>query len=281
MTDEFIAVGAATGQVEVRNRDDGQLVGQTIRTAPVSFVEIVGDELLVGDRALPELARLALDPSLTQTGSLTHADAPQPFANNFGIFAGAVAENGDVTAAAYGPFGDIFLQRTDGPVEAVRLGDGRTGIQTMSISPDGTTLAAVRGGSGVVELWNLDALDQQGRALDTLFGQTLVLGFIDAQTLVIGGTGGWLQLWDVATGEAIGSPVRAHDSDLVGVTINRQQRSMITSSTSSVVWWNLEESTWPRRLCLAAGRPLSESEWQRFVPDREYRRTCDEIVEGE
>lgn len=277
-TDQFIAVGAGTGQVEVRNREDGRLIGRTTRTAPVSYVEIVGDELLVGDRAIPELARLTLDETLTQIGSLTNPDAPAVFANNFGIFAGAAAEDGGTVAAAYGPFGDVFFQRRNGAVESVRLGDGRTGIQNLSISPDETTLAVVRGGTGAVELWDLDALDQQGRALDTLFGQTLVIGFIDAETLVVGGTGGWLQLWDVGTGESIGSPVRAHDSDLVGVTIDRDQRSMLTTSTSSVVWWNLDERNWRLRLCLAAGRPLSEEEWQRFLPDRPYRRTCDSVV---
>jgi hypothetical protein len=38
--------------------------------------------------------------------------------------------------------------------------------------------------------------------------------------------------------------------------------------------WGLDEDSWYRAACTMAGRQLTRSEWQRYLPGRPYHPAC-------
>jgi hypothetical protein len=49
---------------------------------------------------------------------------------------------------------------------------------------------------------------------------------------------------------------------------------LITGSSEGLVIWDTDARSWVRRACAAAGRNLTRAEWERFLPDTSYRKTC-------
>ena len=41
-----------------------------------------------------------------------------------------------------------------------------------------------------------------------------------------------------------------------------------------MMFWNLDPAVWKDRACEVAGRNLTRTEWQRYLPDEDYRVTC-------
>ncbi len=50
--------------------------------------------------------------------------------------------------------------------------------------------------------------------------------------------------------------------------------ALVTSSDGATVVWDLDVSLWAEKICQAAGRNLTESEWTKYFPGREYETTC-------
>ena len=44
--------------------------------------------------------------------------------------------------------------------------------------------------------------------------------------------------------------------------------------------WTMTLPAWTRHACSEAGRNLTPTEWQRFLPGRLYERTCPEFPDG-
>ncbi len=89
---------------------------------------------------------------------------------------------------------------------------------------------------------------------------------------------GRISLWDVESGEAIGSsynwlpsatPGRADDAFLAP-----DGSYLVTSNDSATVAWDLDVAAWADRACEAAGRNLAEAEWTKYFPGRDYSATC-------
>jgi WD40 repeat protein len=97
----------------------------------------------------------------------------------------------------------------------------------------------------------------------------------DEAMLATTGTDGSTQLWDVASGRPIGSPLQgtgggaAHAAFLDGgtglVTIGRDGHGTL---------WDLRLESWARRACAVAGRTLSHREWRDALPERDYAPAC-------
>jgi hypothetical protein len=41
------------------------------------------------------------------------------------------------------------------------------------------------------------------------------------------------------------------------------------------VLWNLDPSSWRTAACSIAGRELTDEEWDRYLPGRQYRALCE------
>ena len=83
---------------------------------------------------------------------------------------------------------------------------------------------------------------------------------------------GRVRLWDLRTGEQIGSAFRA-DSQY-GATASPNLRRIVTGEDGHVVVWDAELEHWPETACAAAGRNLTVAEWARYGPQGDARATC-------
>jgi WD40 repeat protein len=85
------------------------------------------------------------------------------------------------------------------------------------------------------------------------------------------GTG---RLWDVETGRAIGAPIPSLASSQPAA-LRGVHPGLLTMSDDWVMIWNLDVDTWRDIACQAAGRNLTQEEWDRFGPqDQPYHATC-------
>ena len=50
---------------------------------------------------------------------------------------------------------------------------------------------------------------------------------------------------------------------------------LATVVDNATVVWNIDLDEWPELACLAAGRNLTEAEWDALGPGGPYRVTCD------
>ena len=44
----------------------------------------------------------------------------------------------------------------------------------------------------------------------------------------------------------------------------------------AAVLWPLDTALWAEKVCFAAGRNLTEAEWTKYFPGRDYEVTCDQ-----
>jgi hypothetical protein len=45
------------------------------------------------------------------------------------------------------------------------------------------------------------------------------------------------------------------------------------------ILWNLDTVLWAEKVCFAAGRNLTEAEWENYFPGLEYEVTCEQWPE--
>lgn len=124
---------------------------------------------------------------------------------------------------------------------------------------DATTFAALRRLSVNDELspWFPMAFSDDGRFLVTVHAE-----------------GG--RLWDVGSGQLIGQliPTLANSAPLA---VHGEHAGLITATTNWVQVWDFDVDRWAAVACRAAGRNLTQQEWEQFGPrDEPYRVTCPE-----
>jgi len=96
-------------------------------------------------------------------------------------------------------------------------------------------------------------------------------------TMVVGAdSDGHVVLWDTATGAALGDPFPGPErGDYLAAMFSPDGRHVVVVSDTGAGWvWNVDPTEWRARACAVAGRTLSPSEWQEFIPDRPYEPSC-------
>jgi WD40 repeat protein len=89
----------------------------------------------------------------------------------------------------------------------------------------------------------------------------------DGKTLATGGLSG-ARLWDVATGQQIGSPLTDAVDDMVNsVAFSPGGTMLATGDSSGVQLWDVSYLTDARaRLCTQTGDSLTPAKWARYLP---------------
>ncbi|MEV0254617.1 DNA-binding protein [Streptomyces sp. NPDC050732] len=96
----------------------------------------------------------------------------------------------------------------------------------------------------------------------------------DGRTLAVSGTGS-VQLWDVASGRSLGSPLPTSGQYISSVAFSDDGTALYASGARNPAERiDLDPERLLRRVCARAGSGLSRADWQTYLPDVPYRRTC-------
>jgi WD40 repeat protein len=151
----------------------------------------------------------------------------------------------------------------------------------IAFSPDGERLALVSE-LGVVATHELAT----GRTSAVASGAVPVAGVNnvnsieygrDGSTIVTAGTG--VAIVDVATGSLVGTPFPSQAVD--SASIAGDGMSVVTGTDDHLLVWDLDPTSWADLACHAAGRNMTQDEWQQYGwIDEPYRPTCPQWEAG-
>ena len=99
----------------------------------------------------------------------------------------------------------------------------------------------------------------------------------DGRTLASGGVDEVVILWDVEAGQPIGQPLLGHEYTITSVVFGPGGKMLASGSTeATVILWNLDPVSLVKKTCERAGRNFTRAEWEKYFPDVEYSKTCDQ-----
>jgi WD40 repeat protein len=187
------------------------------------------------------------------------------------------------------PDGKVLASEGDG--ETIKLWDisshsaigrplpaGYAAVSSIALSPDGKQLSS---GSfdGTVRLWEVGSEDPVGKPLLGHRDEVDSAAFSpDGTILASGGADRTVRLWDVASRKPLGEAIEA-PAPVNSVAFSADQRALATGDDHGVIlWdsilWSTDLEVFRERFCRMVGRNLTRSEWEEFLPDEPYRKTC-------
>ena len=97
-----------------------------------------------------------------------------------------------------------------------------------------------------------------------------------------------LRLWGVETGKTIGEPWQGHSVFVEGVAFSPDSTKVVSASREdpnnrwdhTILIWDVDEESWKERLCRIAGRNFTREEWQHYLGNRPYEKTCPQYPAG-
>jgi WD40 repeat protein len=90
----------------------------------------------------------------------------------------------------------------------------------------------------------------------------------DGSLLAAGDWAGAVNIWDVATQQRLGPPLKWGAQGVESLAWSPDGRTLAAGGyQSGITLWNVSVDDWLSRVCAAAGRPLSQTEWQQAVGD--------------
>lgn len=154
---------------------------------------------------------------------------------------------------------------------------------TAAFAPDSKTLAS-GGGDGKIRFWDVETGEPLSSLLEGHGAPVQNSAFSpDGQMLATVANDGNTILWDVRARKRLGSPLPGPvGNTLMSVTFVPGGRHLFAAYgvDGQVLQWDVDPTSWRERACAIAGRNLTQDEWERFLPDRPYRRTCDQRPPG-
>lgn len=160
-------------------------------------------------------------------------------------------------------------------------------VSSLSLHPNKTLLAS-SGRDRRILLWQLPEKSATAQRCPTALaelpqahpaGVTALQFRDDGTTLASGGEDGAIVLWDVETRQPIGRPMRGHLLPVMALGFGKNGR-LVSADEEVVQRWDTDDSHWLPSACARANRNLTLAEWQRFLGERPYCRTCPTLAAG-
>ena len=213
-----------------------------------------------------------------------------PMGHSRGILELDFSPDGRMLASAGEDGVQIFsLESRDLPLQRLVTSVAAAGVRSIDFSPDGKLLAT-GATDGTIALWDTWTGDRQfqllpvrsAKAPGSQFGSTsdriavTSLAFGPGGALLAAGAiDGGLALWDTRTGLPLATPLKLGTEPLTGLSFNADGKQLASASADfPLVLWSLDVDSWIDLACAAARRNLTETEWKRYLGEKEYRPTC-------
>jgi WD40 repeat protein len=144
----------------------------------------------------------------------------------------------------------------------------------LSFSPDGS-LVATSALENSVTIWSL----KSGQPLlPVMYGHTGSVSSLDfarnGKILASGSNDGEIRLWDVETHEPLGT-LLGQQKAIKGVAFSPKTGTLASAGEDgSIIFWEVDYEAWSARACAIADRNLTKAEWDTYMGNRPYRKTC-------
>ena len=196
-------------------------------------------------------------------------------------------------AVAFSPDGSLLAVATDATdrpsVLIVDPKSGRvlrsmrplTGAISLAFSPDGTLASG--SWEGIVNLWDPETGARIGHASLAAAAPIASIAFdpTGRRYAIAGGSSGLARLWDTSTEQQIGSDFPGGQGQWGTVALTPDGRYLLVVYGDGTAYrWPISVGAWEQHACAVAGHNMTHEEWQRYVANRPYVRTCPQYPPG-
>ena len=166
----------------------------------------------------------------------------------------------------------------------IRVWDARSGkrsylprvpgtARSIAFSPDGRYLGAGTA-DGKVVLWQADEGEQAGPTFKAAAGAVNPISFSpDSRLLAVSGEDGTASLWDLDSRMRLGESFPIPQA-VIPVAQFAGNGDLVIVNLADAAVWPTDPDRWERFACQAAGRDMTQAEWNDILPDRPYQHVC-------
>jgi WD40 repeat protein len=154
-------------------------------------------------------------------------------------------------------------------------------VYSVAFSPDSRLLAS-SSKDQTIRLWDVETGRARGPAMTGHTGEVWDVAFSrDGKRLASASGDQTVRLWDVATGQAVGQPLTGHSGTVAAVAFSPRDDVLATVSWDRMArLWNPGFGAWLAYGCKIVGRNLSAADWNQYVREWPYERTCPDLPSG-
>lgn len=96
----------------------------------------------------------------------------------------------------------------------------------------------------------------------------------DGRTLATASDDTTVRVWDANARRELAT-LTGHSDTVARASFSSDGRTLAAISADNTIrLWDMDVSSWLRRLCALVSRNLSQQEWDEFLPERPYQKTC-------
>jgi WD40 repeat protein/class 3 adenylate cyclase len=157
-------------------------------------------------------------------------------------------------------------------------------VRSLAFSPDGSLLVSASAETAV-RIWDVDRRSVSGEPLQGRERLISVRFSPDGRLVAAGTENGAVVLFDVASRQPLGLPLDGHTGSVFSVAFATGGTRLASAGADGrVLLWDIrpwaDDDVLRTRACNLVGRNLTRTEWEKALPGKPYRRTCEQWPAG-